>query len=97
MDKKQLAQLAVQYGLPAVIRWKPKKVSVRLTLSTEEIQELTLPVQTDNLLGSGEDAVLAQSVYAIVGAIALERGGSEANRVVRERILSPLGLGRGLS
>jgi large subunit ribosomal protein L15 len=36
--------------------------------------------------------VLTQAVYAIVGAIALERGGAEANRIVRERIIAPLGV-----
>ena len=36
--------------------------------------------------------VLAQALYAIVGAIALEHGGAKANEVVRERILAPMGL-----
>lgn len=40
---------------------------------------------------SGSDAVLSTSLYAIVGAIALERGGEVANRVAQEKILAPLG------
>ena len=31
------------------------------------------------------------SLYAIVGAIALEHGGEQANKVVQDRILEPLG------
>jgi large subunit ribosomal protein L15 len=37
------------------------------------------------------EAVLMTSLYAIVGAIALERGGEEANKVVQNKILTPLG------
>lgn len=36
--------------------------------------------------------VLTQAVFAIAGAVALERGGGEANRIVRERIIVPLGV-----
>ncbi|KAF2096111.1 hypothetical protein NA57DRAFT_78883 [Rhizodiscina lignyota] len=72
VDKKRLARLAEQYGLPGVIRWKPKKA--------------------DNLRGAGIDSVLAQTMYAIVGALALEKGGEVANKTVKERILRPLGL-----
>jgi large subunit ribosomal protein L15 len=32
-------------------------------------------------------------MYAIVGAIALERGGVEANEFAQQRILAPQGLG----
>jgi large subunit ribosomal protein L15 len=45
------------------------------------------------LTGSGLEAVLTQTLYAIVGALALEKGGEVANKVVRERILTPLGVG----
>ena len=31
------------------------------------------------------------SLYAIVGAVAMERGGEEANKVVQNKILTPLG------
>jgi large subunit ribosomal protein L15 len=49
-------------------------------------------MQTDNLHGSGIEAVLTTSLYAIVGAVALERGGHVAEQVVKEKILTPLGL-----
>lgn len=49
------------------------------------------PKRADNLQGSGQDAVLATSLYAIVGAIALERGGEAANKVTQQKILAPLG------
>jgi len=50
------------------------------------------PKKTDNLHGSGVEAVLTTSLYAVVGAVALEKGGDVADRVVREKILTPLGL-----
>jgi large subunit ribosomal protein L15 len=31
------------------------------------------------------------SLYAIVGAVALEQGGEVANKVVQDKILAPLG------
>ncbi|KAH7079726.1 RNase III domain-containing protein [Paraphoma chrysanthemicola] len=49
------------------------------------------PKRADNLQGSGMESVLMTSLYAIVGALALERGGEVANRVVQDRILAPLG------
>ena len=36
--------------------------------------------------------VLTQAIFAIVGALAMEQGGTVANRVARERILLPAGL-----
>ncbi|KAF1346094.1 ribonuclease-III-like-domain-containing protein [Delphinella strobiligena] len=50
------------------------------------------PRKVDDLKTSGVDVVLAQTMYSIVGAVALHRGGEAANRIARERILSPLGL-----
>lgn len=47
--------------------------------------------QADNLQGSGFETVLMTSLYAIVGAVALERGGEVANKVVQDKILAPLG------
>ena len=35
---------------------------------------------------------MAQAVFAIVGAVALQRGGEVANRIVKDRILAPLEL-----
>ncbi|KAL8702894.1 MAG: hypothetical protein Q9201_003928 [Fulgogasparrea decipioides] len=50
------------------------------------------PRRPENMDGSGVEVVLTQALYAIVGAISLQKGGEVANRVVRERILGPLGL-----
>ncbi|KAJ4373557.1 hypothetical protein N0V86_007699 [Didymella sp. IMI 355093] len=49
------------------------------------------PKRADNLQGSGQESVLMTSLYAIVGAVAMERGGEEANKVVQNKILTPLG------
>ncbi|KAF2827043.1 hypothetical protein CC86DRAFT_322902 [Ophiobolus disseminans] len=49
------------------------------------------PKRADNLKGSGIESVLMTSLYAIVGAVALERGGEVANKVVQDKILAPLG------
>jgi large subunit ribosomal protein L15 len=38
--------------------------------------------------------VVSQALYAIVGAISLEKGGEVANTVVREKILAPLGIAK---
>lgn len=35
---------------------------------------------------------MANTIYAVVGAIALEKGGEVAIKTVRDKILSPLGL-----
>ena len=48
--------------------------------------------QIRNMLGSGQPLVMTQAMYAIVGAVALEKGGKFANEVVRERILERLGM-----
>ncbi|KAF2742209.1 hypothetical protein M011DRAFT_481909 [Sporormia fimetaria CBS 119925] len=50
------------------------------------------PRKADDLEASGQNAVLATSLYAIVGAVALERGGEVANKIVQEKILAPMGL-----
>lgn len=49
------------------------------------------PMRADNLKRSGQEIVLATSLYAIVGAVAMEKGGEVANKVVQEKILVPLG------
>ncbi|KFY83575.1 hypothetical protein V498_07965, partial [Pseudogymnoascus sp. VKM F-4517 (FW-2822)] len=41
---------------------------------------------------SGVDVVLTTSVYAIIGALALQKGGEFAGQVAREKVLKPLGL-----
>ena len=48
--------------------------------------------QPDSPAASGSDMVHAQAIFAIIGAIALEKGSAVANQVTRERILAPLGL-----
>jgi len=48
-------------------------------------------IQTMDLESSGSLTVMAQALYAIVGAVALERGALEANKIARDKILKPLG------
>lgn len=50
------------------------------------------PRKSDNLESSGISAVLAHTLYSIVGAVALRQGGEVAAKTARERILRPLGL-----
>lgn len=50
------------------------------------------PKKSENLAGSGVDTVAAHTLYSIIGALALQRGGEVATAVVRERVLKPLGL-----
>lgn len=45
-----------------------------------------------DLTYSGINVVLGHTIYAIIGAIALDKGGLVANEVTRERVLAPLGL-----
>ncbi|KAA8646992.1 mitochondrial 54S ribosomal protein mL57 [Aspergillus tanneri] len=49
------------------------------------------PRKPNNLASSGIELVLAHTMYAVVGAVSLEKGGHVANKVARERILAPLG------
>ncbi|KAL1303989.1 hypothetical protein AAFC00_000434 [Neodothiora populina] len=50
------------------------------------------PRKTDDLESSGVHVVLAHTLYSIVGAVALHRGGEAATRIAKEKILNPLGL-----
>jgi large subunit ribosomal protein L15 len=50
------------------------------------------PRKSDNLAASGQDVIMAHTMYSMVGALALRQGGEIATRVVRERIIRPLGL-----
>lgn len=45
-------------------------------------------IQSDDLLRSGESQVAVDCLYAVVGAVALQKGGDVAGRLVRERILN---------
>lgn len=67
----------------------------RLSSSLDSLKNpplLTLLVQPENLSASGLELILAHTMYAVVGAISLEKGGHIANKVAQERILEPLGL-----
>ncbi|KAI0848598.1 RNase III domain-containing protein [Daldinia vernicosa] len=48
------------------------------------------PRMPENIKGSGFDPIMAGAIYAIVGAIALQRGGKIASQVVRKRIMNKL-------
>jgi len=48
--------------------------------------------QARSLQASGLPIVLSQALYAIVGAVALQKGGEVAKDVAQDRILEPLGL-----
>lgn len=50
------------------------------------------PKQVGRLKASGIELVLNQTLYAIVGGVATQKGGEAAAKLVRERILQPLGL-----
>ena len=50
------------------------------------------PRYPDRMKTSGIDVVLTQSLLAIIGALALQKGGEVANSVVREKVLKPLGI-----
>ncbi|KAJ5177164.1 uncharacterized protein N7482_003041 [Penicillium canariense] len=50
------------------------------------------PRKPDDLKSSGLELILAHTMYAVVGAVSLEKGGHIANKVAQERILEPLGL-----
>lgn len=90
-SKNKLSDLAQRYNLQTVLRWSPRMVSQSLS-TVLPLQSLTPRMQPDDLTASGLDVVLAHTMYAIIGAIALEKGGQVANKVAQERILSPLGL-----
>ena len=49
-------------------------------------------MQPSSLQASGCDMVYAQAMFAVVGALALEKGAAIANEVARERLLEPLGM-----
>lgn len=49
-------------------------------------------LQIRDLRTSGIDHVITTAVYAIIGAVALQRGGEVANQTIRQKILNPLGI-----
>ncbi|ORY71441.1 ribonuclease-III-like-domain-containing protein [Pseudomassariella vexata] len=48
------------------------------------------PRNTSSLKSSGIQAVMSGTVYAIIGAVALQHGGKVASRIFRERVLKKL-------
>jgi len=56
------------------------------------MKNLVNMIQIDNLDRSGIDVVLTSSLYAIIGAIGLEKGMDVANQVTKDKILKPLGI-----
>ncbi|KAK0117844.1 hypothetical protein ONS95_012166 [Cadophora gregata] len=60
-------------------------------MGMREIMRWT-PRNEQKLDASGIDVVLTTSLYAIIGAIALQKGGDVAARVAREKVLKPLGI-----
>lgn len=91
-DRRQVAELARKYDMQKIIRWQPRNVCHPRSLSLKTFIANFFLVQPDNLIGSGLDLILAHTMYAIIGAISLEKGAPVANKVAQERILEPLGL-----
>jgi large subunit ribosomal protein L15 len=85
-DRKRMADFAVQIGLLTVLRWKPRIVSKQWPSCIR-----ANPWKADNLHASGVETAVSQALYAIVGAIALQRGGEVASRIVKDRILGQMG------
>ncbi|KAK2867758.1 hypothetical protein FQN49_003504 [Arthroderma sp. PD_2] len=50
-----------------------------------------VPRLQNDLTESGIDTVYTHAMYAIIGAIALEKGSKVANQIARDKILEPLG------
>lgn len=89
-DRTKLADLAMQrYNMQKVIRWNPRDVCNSASNSFDFQLILEQPT---NLESSGLELILAHTLYAIVGAISLEKGGAYANQIANERILAPLGV-----
>jgi large subunit ribosomal protein L15 len=88
LAKSRIAGLATAMGMREIIRWTPK--DVRIAVCTRDSNADN--VQMNNLSASGIELILAHTTYAIIGAIALQKGGTVAARVAREKILKPLGI-----
>lgn len=94
-DRSKLADLAMErYEMQKVIRWNPRDVSSPVPKTRPHwffFFFLTF-YQPTNLEASGLELILAHTLYAVVGAVSLEKGGQYANEVAKERILAPLGV-----
>ncbi|KAH1411634.1 hypothetical protein KXV89_006742 [Aspergillus fumigatus] len=75
----------------SILTSKPKLAELAQKYELQKVLRWS-PRKPNNLASSGIELVLAHTMYAIIGAIALERGGHVANKVARERVLEPLGL-----
>ena len=99
-SRLKVAGLAQKYGMHNILRWSPRKVSQECTRISFSFLFFFFPpllltigsVKPENLANSGMDLILAHTMYAVVGAIALEKGGYMANKMAQERILEPLGV-----
>ena len=88
LTKTRLAGLATSFGMREIIRWTPKDVRIAVwTFNGDTNDE-----QVNQLNASGIELILAHTMYAIIGAIALQKGGDVAARVAREKVLKPLGI-----
>ena len=45
-------------------------------------------MQSENLIKSGIENIAVDAVFAVIGAVGLQRGGDAARRVVENRILA---------
>jgi large subunit ribosomal protein L15 len=91
LTKDRLGHLASSYGISQVTRWKPRNVSALCALDIL-LHMLIVTVKPANLDGSGQNVVYTTSLYAILGALALQKGGDFANQVARDKVLKPLGI-----
>ena len=88
--QKRVAELGEDYGIREILRWKPKKVCSLAKLTPVDV--LIFSLQAKDLYASGLPLIAQQAIYAIIGGIAMQRGGQIANEIVKDRILTPLGL-----
>lgn len=76
---------------PSAVLTKRRLATLATHLGLRDVMRWK-PRMPGNLDGSGIDVVLTTSMYAIIGAVALQRGSEVAGQVARERVLQPLGI-----
>lgn len=89
LTKERLGPLATEMGMRVIMRWTPRNVSF---FCWKPVNCKSNDDQVHKMESSGIDVVLTTSLYAIIGAIALQKGGDVAARVAREKVLKPLGI-----
>ncbi|KAK2811516.1 hypothetical protein FQN50_002139 [Emmonsiellopsis sp. PD_5] len=62
-----------------------------MKINTRNMAKLGKLYGVEDLAESGMELTLTQALYAVIGAVALEKGTAVANQITRERILQPLG------